>query len=123
VDAHGDLRPEHICLTAEPAIIDCLEFNPDFRVLDAVDELSYLAMECERLGGGRIGDEVLHRYLEASGDTPAPELIWFYKSYRACLRAKIAVWHIDDHAIRDTEKWRKRATEYLALGERYADRW
>ena len=121
VDAHGDLRPEHICLTAEPAIIDCLEFNADFRVLDPVDELAYLAVECERLGAGRIGDEILNRSLEMSRDAPGPELVRFYKSYRACLRAKIAVWHIDDHSIRDTEKWRNRANEYLALGERYAD--
>ena len=27
VDAHGDLRPEHVCLTSPPLVIDCLEFN------------------------------------------------------------------------------------------------
>jgi aminoglycoside phosphotransferase family enzyme len=123
VDAHGDLRPEHIALNAEPKIIDCLEFKREFRLLDPVDELSFLAMECERLGAGGIGDRILGGYLAASGDAPPDRLVWFYKAYRACLRAKIAIWHIADHEIRDTEKWRKRASDYLALAERYAARW
>jgi aminoglycoside phosphotransferase family enzyme len=123
VDAHGDLRPEHIFLNDEPKIIDCLEFKREFRLLDPVDELSFLAMECERLGAGGIGDRILGGYLAASGDAPPDRLVWFYKAYRACLRAKIAIWHIADHEIRDTEKWRKRASDYLALAERYATRW
>src|SRR5690606_28692095 len=50
VEGHGDLRPEHVCLLRVPIIIDCLEFKRAFRVLDAADELGYLALECERLG-------------------------------------------------------------------------
>lgn len=123
VDAHGDLRPEHICLNAEPKIIDCLEFKREFRLLDPVDELAFLAMECDRLGAALLGDRILQGYLDASGDAPADTLIWFYKTYRACLRAKIAIRHITDHEIRDTDKWRRRAQEYLALAERYAARW
>ena len=123
VDAHGDLRPEHICLTAEPRIIDCLEFKRQFRILDPVDELSYLALECERLKAPAIGDEVLRQYLAARGDAPPAELIWFYKAFRACLRARIAIWHIADHEVRDTDKWRRRANDYLELAESYVRHW
>lgn len=123
IDAHGDLRPGHICLTDEPRIIDCLEFNREFRLLDPVDELAYLAMECERLGAAAVGEQVLRQYLEATGDSPPDELTWFYKAFRACLRAKIAIWHIADHEVSDTEKWRRRANDYLELAESYATRW
>ena len=123
VDAHGDLRPQHILLNDPPRIIDCLEFKREFRLLDPVDELSFLAMECDRLGAGQIGDRILSSYLESSGEAPSDKLIWFYKAYRACLRAKIAIWHIADHEIRDIIKWRARALDYLALAERYAARW
>lgn len=123
IDAHGDLRPEHICLTAEPKVIDCLEFNRGFRLLDPVDELAYLAMECERLGATDVGDRILHQYLETAGDAVSEALIWFYKSYRASLRARIAIWHIADHELRDADRWRRRALDYLELAETHATRW
>jgi aminoglycoside phosphotransferase family enzyme len=123
VDAHGDLRPEHVCLLPEPVVIDCLEFKREFRFLDPVDELAYLAMECERLGGAAVGDEVLRQYLAASGDDPGIALIAFYKAFRGFLRAKIAIWHIADHDVRDTERWRARARDYLRLAESYVRNW
>src|SRR5690606_25833898 len=46
---HGDLKPEHICFLNEPVIIDALEFNPDLKIQDPVEELSYLSLECEML--------------------------------------------------------------------------
>ena len=33
-ECHGDLRPEHICLTAPPIVYDCLEFNRNLRLVD-----------------------------------------------------------------------------------------
>lgn len=119
IDAHGDLRPQHICLTAPPVIIDCLEFNREFRSLDPVDELAYLAMECDRLGAPRIGDKILHCYLEAAKDACPSELIGFYKTFRACLRARIAVWHTVDHQVPDHQRWLGLARTYLDLAERY----
>jgi len=48
IDAHGDLRPEHICLTSPPVIIDCLQFSDRLRVLDTASEIAFLMLECER---------------------------------------------------------------------------
>lgn len=123
VEAHGDLRPQHICLLSEPVIIDCLEFNRELRILDPVDELAYLALECERLGAPWIGTEVLRRYAQVTDDRPSAELIAFYKTFRACLRAKIAMWHTEDHDVRDHDHWRERARYYLELALRYAECW
>ncbi|MEW6037536.1 MAG: hypothetical protein AB1648_04715 [Pseudomonadota bacterium] len=123
IDAHGDLRPQHICLTPAPVIIDCLEFNRAFRILDPVDELAYLAMECERLGALDIGEQVLGHYREATGDACPTELIGFYKVFRAYLRAKIAVWHIADQQVRNPPRWLGLAQTYLDLAECYVCLW
>ncbi len=118
VEAHGDLRPQHICLLETPVVIDCLEFNRELRLLDPADELAFLALECERLGAPGVGATFLEVYGELSGDAPATRLIHFYKTHRACVRAKLALWHpADDHT---PDKWRRRAREYLALADRYA---
>jgi len=123
VEAHGDLRPEHICLEDPPVIIDCLEFNREFRVLDPVDDLAYLGMECERLGAPQAGRVVLEGYTAASGDAPPEPLVEFYVSYRAYLRAKIAIWHTLDSTVPSPAAWRHRALEYLCLADAHASAW
>jgi aminoglycoside phosphotransferase family enzyme len=115
VEAHGDLRPEHICLEAEPVIMDCLEFNRDLRLLDPASELAFLALECDRLGAPRVGKLILGDYSDLTGDHPPARLLKFYKCYHASIRAKIAVWHLEDNQTKDPEKWVQRAVEYLRL--------
>jgi aminoglycoside phosphotransferase family enzyme len=115
IDAHGDLRPEHICLEAPPQIIDCLEFNPDFRRLDTVSELAFLALECDRLGAPRVGNLILETYQRLSGDRPPQRLLAFYKNYHALIRAKVAVWHLKEPNARDPQQWIERANLYLDL--------
>ena len=116
VEAHGDLRPEHVCLELRrPVIIDCLEFNQALRTLDVASELAFFALECERLGAPEIGDLVLHKCTEETGDAPTPQLLAFYKAYHACIRAQIAIWHLKDAAVGDRANWIAKANQYLEL--------
>jgi aminoglycoside phosphotransferase family enzyme len=121
VEGHGDLRPEHVCLLAEPVVIDCLEFNREFRILDPADELGYLALECERLQAPQVARWLLDGYTEASGDTPPAALLHFYQSCRATLRAKLALWHLRDDGRHPPGKWVATARAYLELAQRHAD--
>ena len=122
VEGHGDLRPEHVCLLAEPVVIDCLEFKRDFRILDPADELGYLALECERLHAPQVGRWLLEAYREASGDAPPEALIHFYQSCRAVLRAKLVLWHLRDDGRHPPGKWVATAREYLELARQHAER-
>ena len=120
VEAHGDLRPEHVYLGPQPAFIDCLEFDRNLRFLDSADELAFLALECERLGAAWIGDEVFATYGRITGDRPPPRILAFYKAYRALVRAQLALWHVLDPAVRDSAPWHARAREYLDLSAKHA---
>jgi aminoglycoside phosphotransferase family enzyme len=123
VEGHGDLRPEHVCLAAEPIFIDCLEFNRDLRIVDPADELGYLAMECEFLGAGHIGNTLFATYRACTGDAVDDSLIGFYQAHRALLRAKLAAWHLEDHLTdHGRAKWLARAREYARLAEHYCSR-
>jgi uncharacterized protein len=117
IEGHGDLRPEHVCLLAEPVIIDCLEFNRRFRIVDPADELGYLALECERLRAPEVGRWLLESYKEASGDAPPDALFHFYQSFRAVLRAKLAIWHLRDEGRHRPDKWEATAKQYLNLAQ------
>jgi uncharacterized protein len=115
VEGHGDLRPEHICLEPGPVIFDCLEFNRRFRILDPADELSFLGMECERLGAPLVGHEFFRIYEQVTQDQPPERLAHFYRSYRACLRARLAIWHTHELEESHWPKWRDLANDYLGL--------
>lgn len=114
VEGHGDLRPEHIALGPVAAAIDCLEFSRELRILDPVDELAYLGLECERLGAPAVGDAFVGEYARLTGDRPPDGLVDLYATLRALVRAKLAVWHARepaDHAPR----WIGRARDYVML--------
>lgn len=120
VEAHGDLRPEHVFLGPDPQVIDCLEFNRAFRCLDPLDELCFLAMECEALGAPAVGNRILQEYCREMRDDPSESLLDFYKCYRACLRAKLSFWHLREPTVREPERWPRQARNYLHLAGRYA---
>ena len=114
VDAHGDLRPEHVFLDGEPQIIDCLEFSQELRWLDSAEEISFLALECERLGAADVGRRLVELYVHGAADDVPPQLLGFYRSARCIVRALLAAWHtVDDEARGDTRRWIERATWYL----------
>ncbi|MBI5265077.1 MAG: hypothetical protein HY852_25055 [Bradyrhizobium sp.] len=122
VDAHGDLRPEHIWLSAPFAIIDCLEFNSRLRALDALDEIAFLHLECERLGERWAGDVIRRHLARQLQDDPVNGLFLFYRIGRAMLRARLSIAHLLDPHPRTPEKWPRQAQAYLALAEADARR-
>jgi aminoglycoside phosphotransferase family enzyme len=117
VEGHGDLRPEHVCLTDPPVIIDCLEFSRALRLVDPFDELTFLALECARLDAGWIGEWLIERCADGLGERPPPSLLEFYWSYRACLRARLAVAHLLETDAREPWKWLPLANRYLELAQ------
>ena len=120
IDGHGDLRPEHICLTDPPVIFDCLEFDAELRRLDIADELSFLAMECQRLGAAWIGAQIRAACLQRCNDQPPAALLAFYQSYRACVRAKVAVLRSQQLATGDRAAAWAEAAQYLHLAATHA---
>jgi aminoglycoside phosphotransferase family enzyme len=115
VEGHGDLRPEHICLEERPVIIDRLEFDRRWRVLDPASELAFLWLECERLGAPRFGRIVFERYCRLTRDYPSRPLMEFYRRWHACLRARLALSHLRDRRFTVPNKWTDRAESYLRL--------
>ncbi|MBU6462216.1 MAG: hypothetical protein KGL35_12895 [Bradyrhizobium sp.] len=122
LDSHGDLRPEHIWLSAPFPIIDCLEFNARLRTLDALDEVAFLHLECERLGGRWVGEALRCRLAVFLGDNPASGLFLFYRINRALLRARLSIAHLIDAHPRTPEKWPRLARTYLAIARADASR-
>lgn len=115
VEAHGDLRPEHVLLDEPPAVIDCLEFDRNLRVLDRAEELEFLSLECARLGHAASGGRVASRCRELLADEAPPPLLGFYRSHRAATRAKLYVWRASEPDGREVAQWLDTARDYLRI--------
>jgi aminoglycoside phosphotransferase family enzyme/predicted kinase len=122
VDGHGDLRPEHIYLDDRPIVIDCIEFSEELRTVDIADELSFLWMECQRLGDGRVGETVLSQYQQVCEDEIPESLLAFYAGYRALVRAKVALLRDQQVAGRVAQPPADLIRQYVDLADSYAEK-
>ena len=120
VEGHGDLRPEHIYLNGQPIVIDCIEFSEELRNVDIADDLSFLAMECERLGDGDLGNRVMATYQQVGGDRVPATLLAFYRSYRACVRAKVMLLRSEQRSAHRSEQEDELMRQYIDLAARHA---
>jgi aminoglycoside phosphotransferase family enzyme len=117
IEGHGDLRPEHVCLSVPPVVIDCLEFNRALRRLDPFDEVAFLALECARLGAPWVGPRLRQDIATRLQDDPPLRLSAFYTALRGCIRARLVAAHLLESVPRTPEKWLPLARDYLARAE------
>jgi len=122
VDGHGDLRPEHIWLGDPVRIIDCLEFNGSLRMVDPLDEIAFLCVECERYGRPWVGEYIRRHVRLTSADGLSELLFTFYRCHRATLRARLTIAHLLEPAPRTPEKWPPLARTYLHIAASDAQR-
>jgi aminoglycoside phosphotransferase family enzyme len=118
VEGHGDLRPEHICMTDPIVVFDCLEFNYELRLLDPLDELASVGMECDFLGAAWFGAMLIRDVEALLGEALSEDMLRLYTALHAVLRARLSLAHLLDPVPREPAKWRPQARRYLELAER-----
>lgn len=126
-DTHGDLRIDHVYVfgegvaAAEMLIIDCIEFNEQFRFADPVADMAFLAMDLKFEGRGDLAQTLADAYFSASGDQQGRRLLPLYTSYRAAVRGKVEGFKQAEAEVprADQAESLRRARGYwlLALGE------
>jgi len=89
-ECHGDLHAGNVVRWLNRLMpFDCIEFDPNLRWIDVVDDTAFLVMD---LTGHRRADlacALLSRYLEITGDYDGLRLLPFYAVHRALVRAKV----------------------------------
>jgi aminoglycoside phosphotransferase family enzyme/adenylate kinase family enzyme len=89
-DGHGDLLADDIfCLDDGPRVLDCIEFDDDLRLGDALADVAFLAMDLDDLGRPDLAGTFLAAYAEHAADTWPASLAHHHIAYRAQVRAKV----------------------------------
>lgn len=115
VDGHGDLHLRNMCLVdGRVVIFDCIEFNPALRAGDVMSDIAFLTMDLDHRRLPAHANRFLNEYLEHSHDYAGLPLLDFYQAYRACVRAKVSCFELEQDAGLADE-----ARAYFDLAERY----
>lgn len=121
-DCHGDLRSDAVCFTDGLCVFDCIEFNRRFRYTDVAGDVGFLAMDLDYRGRPDLAQAFLERYVQASGDADLPQVIDFYRCYRAAVRGKVEGFRAVQPEVSPRERAaaRRAARRYFRLACRYA---
>ena len=116
-DNHGDLCSNNIFILPnnEIKIFDCIEFNPLLRYGDLCEDVGFLAMDLDFWGERKLSKLFVEKYVDYSRDELLPEIIDFFKCYRAYVRGK--VYGFQGMNEPDTQK----KEDLVALSNRYYD--
>ncbi|MGQ9371390.1 bifunctional aminoglycoside phosphotransferase/ATP-binding protein [Azospirillum sp. A39] len=87
---HGDLHLRNIVLDdGRPTLFDGIEFDESLAVVDVFYDLAFLLMDLDQRGLRHLGNAVLNRYVEDTGDLEGLALLPLFLSVRAAVRAKV----------------------------------
>jgi aminoglycoside phosphotransferase family enzyme/predicted kinase len=103
-DTHGDLRLDHVYLTPDVVILDCIEFNERFRFADPVADMAFLVMDLQYHGYRALARLFTEAYLEAAVDQEGRQLVPFYTAYRAVVRGKVEGLKLLESEVPDLDK-------------------
>lgn len=99
-ELHGDLHSGNIALIDQQwTPFDCIEFNPDLRWIDTASDLAFLLMDLELRGFPAHANQILNACLEYSGDYALLQLLDFYRTYRAMVRAKVCILRMQQSGL------------------------
>lgn len=121
-EGHGDMHLRNLALLGEEVVLfDCLEFNPALRWIDVINDIAFLLMDLDDRGQDKMAWRFLNRYLEHTGDYQGIKLLWFYKVYRALVRAKVDAIRLAQPHLSQTELNKTHADflGYIELAEQY----
>lgn len=123
-DCHGDLNARNIFLYDEPVVFDCIEFNREYRKIDVLNDIAFLCVDLDFFGRQDLSEQFYKKYLKYSGTedtTEIRDLFYYYKSYRANIRAKVTLISITKMKDQSIEKELADVKKYIGLMVGYLD--
>lgn len=122
-ECHGDLHLRNLAwVDGQPLAFDCIEFAPELRWIDVLNEVAFLTMDLQARNQPAMAARFLNRYLERSGDYEGLPLLPFYQTYRAVVRAKVDAIRLGQADVTEAERREIEAEcrRYLELADNYS---
>ena len=122
-ECHGDLHLGNIALLeGRPTPFDAIEFNPELRWTDVINDIAFLTMDLFDHALPRLAHRFLNTYLETTGDYAGVRVLRYYLVYRAMVRAKVSCLRAHQTGIAASRQSgvEREVRRHLRLAERLA---
>lgn len=123
-DIHGDLYLKNIFIVKNRIYMyDRLEFNDSLRYADVAEDVAHLSMDFDHHSRSDLRKWFVSKYIEKTNDTNLERTIYFWMCYKACVRAKVSIYHAKSEMV--PEKRTDHINEsrgLFTLAETYIDR-
>ena len=89
-ECHGDLHLGNVTvIDGHSTVFDGIEFNDDFRWIDVLSEVAFMAMDLHAHGLPHLAHRFVNAYLEFGCDYDGVPVLDYYLVHRALVRAKV----------------------------------
>jgi uncharacterized protein len=119
---HGDLHLRNIALWQDKTLLfDCIEFNEDFRFVDAMFDIAYAIMDLDVRQRKDLSSAYLNTYIENTGDWEGLQILPLYLNRQSYVRAKVTSFLLNDPSVpaEVKEEAAKTAAIYYKLAWEY----
>lgn len=123
-DCHGDLNAHNIFLYEDPVIFDCIEFNDEFRYIDVLNDIAFLCVDLDFFGREDLSELFCisyHDHFGMNNNHKTRQLLSYYKSFRANIRAKVTLISAKKMNVGESSKEILDAVKYIDLMEKYSE--
>ncbi len=120
-ECHGDLHTGNIVRWQGRLVpFDGIEFNDDFRWIDVLSDVAFLAMDLIAYQRDDLAHLFVNAYLEQTADRSSLSLLRWYMVYRALVRAKVAAFRAEQLQTDEAElsSALRQRNELIALARR-----
>jgi hypothetical protein len=118
-ECHGDLHLGNVVqIDGRTTVFDGVEFNDDFRWIDLMSEIAFMAMDLQAHGRTDLASRFVNGCFERNGDYAGARVLRYYLVHRALVRAKVAALRAAQPGAADASASLAGATRYLALAAR-----
>ena len=128
-DIHGDLYLKNIFILENNNnnnnrfyLYDRIEFNDYLRYADIAEDIAHLSMDLDYHKRSDLRKHFISQYIKKSNDINLENLVYFLMCYKACIRAKVSLFHAKNETIgKKRIDHIKESKDLLNLAESYLE--
>lgn len=119
-DIHGDLYLKNIFILDDKFYLyDRIEFNDSLRYADILEDVAHLAMDLDFHKRPDLGDFFIFKYIKETKDYDIRKIIFFMMCYKACVRAKVSLFRVNEVLNNKKSRYEKEAKMHFDLAKKY----